>query len=244
MINFIELLAEIPNFSQRGELAIEPLAPLSMVAKQPGKYYTSQSAPTAPMLYGMLENALGWHLSDKERVALFKELAKRHKLTGKPEASGSGYQSLLQWHVRFGVVVTPPLLAYDDLWSQHLRGKGFVGGSRNHDILAMQLVSASNDKSRKITFTDSAKASNDPDTLTKFCDGEEIHLNVLRPYFPQYYISPTRRGYVEAQGSYLVEVATSPALAEALQIAVATPAAPLYLGSNDGWVEAFWLPLL
>ena len=138
----LSLLLQVPDFSTRAVLEIEALAPLSMVAKMPGKYYHSQPKPTEHMLWGMLENALGWHISDVERKQLFAKLKKQHKLKDL-SGSGVGYQSLLQWHVRFGLVVVPPLMHYDDLWTQHLKGKNFPGGSRNYDAQAIPMMNAS-----------------------------------------------------------------------------------------------------
>lgn len=230
------LLLPPPEFTVRGILEINALAPLSMVAKMPGKYYTSQLEPTELMLLGTLENALGWHIGEVERNRLIKTLENKHDR--KALASGVGFQSLLQWHVRFGVMAVPPLLHYDDLWTQHLKGKMFTEGSRNYDAQAIPLMNAK--RSGLIVTSNAAKARKGNEALTDFKTGDEINTVVLRPYFPQYYSSPTLRGYVEPQGPYRVGIETSPALAAALQAAIADPAAPLYLGSNDGWIELNW----
>lgn len=233
-------LLSTPDFSARALLQIDALAPLSMVAKMPGKYFRSQPKPTDHMLWGLLENALGWHIGDTERRPLFARLKKQHKIK-EVAGSGVGYQSLLQWHVRFGVVVVPPLMHYDDLWTQHLKGKNFVDGSRNYDAQAIPLMNAK--RGKRITSSDAGSARKGEQLLRDFQDGNDIHISVLRPHFPQYYSSPTPREYVEPDGSYQVVVETSAALMAALQQAVADPAAPLYLGSNDGWVELSWQPM-
>lgn len=207
-----------------------------MVAKLPGKYYTSQSQPTEPMLLGLLENALGWHIGEVERGKLAKVLEKKHRQAG--QASGSKFVSLLQWHVRLEMQPSPPLLHYDDLWTQHLKGKSFHKNSRNHDVEAIPIMNAK--KGGHITVSDGAKTRKDPAALHDFQKDEVIDITVLRPYFPQYYSSPTLRGYVEPQGAYRVGIATSATLAAALRAAIADPEAPLYLGSNDGWVELDW----
>ncbi len=232
----LDLLLPPPDFSLRGILEITALAPLSMVAKLPGKYYASQAQPTDAMLFGMLENALGWHIGEVERNQLIKSLEKNHK--HRAAASGVGFRSLLQWHVRFGVMAVPPLLHYDDLWTQHLKGKTFAEGSRNYDAQAIPFMNAK--RGGLVTTSDAAKARKGAGALTDFQAGDEISITVLRPYFPQYYSSPTLRGYVEPQGPYQVGIETSPALAVTLRAAIADPAAPLYLGSNDGWVELDW----
>ncbi|MDO7886912.1 hypothetical protein [Hymenobacter cheonanensis] len=232
----LDLLLPPPDYTARGILEISALSPLSMVAKMPGKYYASQSEPTQAMLLGALENALGWHLGEVERNQLIKTLEKKHK--HKAQASGVGFRSLLQWHVRFGVLVVPPLLYYDDLWTQHLKGKTFVDGSRNYDAQAIPFMNAK--RGGLVTTSDAAKARKGAEVLADFQEGDEVSITVLRPYFPQYYSSPTLRGYVEPQGPYRVGIETSPALAEVLRAAIADPAAPLYLGSNDGWIELDW----
>ncbi len=239
MSEALELLLSPPDFSSRSVLEIEALAPLSLVSRMPGKYYQTQPKPSDYMLYGLLENALGWHLEEAERRKLFEQLKKQHKRKN-VQASwvGSNFLSLLQWHVRFGVMVVPPLLQYDDLWTQHLKGKTFPDGSRNYDAQAIPLMNAK--RAKRITYSDAGSAKKNAALLRDFQDGDDIHIGVLRPYFPQYYSSPTPRGYVLPMGPYQVAVETSPALSEALAAAVQNPAAPLYLGSNDGWVEATW----
>ena len=237
----LSLLLDEPDFSIRAVLEIEALAPLSMVAKMPGKYYRSQPKPTDHMLWGMLENALGWHISDAERKQLFAKLKKQHKLKD-VSGSGVGYQSLLQWHVRFGLVVVPPLMHYDDLWIRHARdrGKPFIGGSRNYDAQIIPFMNFSGSEENKIRFSDSAKADKSSDAINSTEIDREIHYNTVGKFFPQYYQSPTPREYVEPQSPYMVVVETSDAMMQLLHDAVDNPAAPLYLGSNDGWVELNW----
>jgi len=233
----LEVLEQPPTFSVRATLTVEALAPLSIVAKMPGKYYRSQPAPTDEMLYGLLENALGWHIGAKERGDVVKRLQRQHGAVA--QGSGVGFLSLLQFHLRFGKVrQVPPLLHYDDLWAQHLKGNAFAGGSREYDYRAIPLMNAL--ASKQVRADDRAGSRKDPAALTDFNEGEAIHLDVLRPYFPQYYVSPTPREFVLPQGPYRFLVETSPDLAARIGEAIAAPAAPLYLGTNDGWVDAEW----
>ncbi len=232
----LKILESPPQFSTVAILTVEALAPLSMVAKMPGKYYRSQPAPTDEMLYGMLENALGWHIAEKDRDTLIRHLQKKHEKTARE--SGVGYQSLLQFHLRFGVSQMPHVMHYDDYWSQHLSGSSFVGGSREYDARAIPLMNAI--AAKQVIVNDRAEAGKDPDLLTTFQPGQAVHLNVLRPYFPQYYISPTPREYVVPSSSYRYRVETSEELAQIIAEAIENPTAPLYLGSNDGWVDAQW----
>lgn len=232
-------LLQLPDFSARAMLVVDALAPLSMVTSMPGKYYRSQPEPTDAMMYGLLENALGWHIADRERKLLLKKLERN--LGKKAVASGVGYASLLQFHVRFAVKCLPVLLHYDDLWAQHLKGGSFLDGSRNYDKRVIPLMNAYRDRDKTgVTITDRASATKDSDKLNEFKDGDQIHVNVVRRFFPQYYASPTLREYVIPQGVYKYMIETSTELAQMLNAAFATPAAPLYLGSNDGWVEVTW----
>ena len=228
-------LGEKPDFSACAQLRVEALAPLSLVVKMPGKYYRSQGLPSDIMLWAMLENALGWHIAEVERKKLLDELKKRHK--SEAPLSGVKFGSLLSWHVRF---VRPPfvseMLRYDDLWSQHLRGSSFPGGSRNHDRAAIPIMNA--ERAKRISFSDKRTARKDDGALRNFKDKEDISLTVLRPYFPQYYVSPTPREYIEPSMAYSFVLETSPALLEHLRDAVSDPAAPLYLGNSEGWVDA------
>jgi len=237
----LDPLNAVPDHSAYALLTINALAPLSMVAKMPGKYYRCQPAPTPEMLYGMLENALGWHIETDEREQIIKQLEKR---LGKAiSVSGVGFRSLLQYHLRFGVGILPAVTHYNDLWSRHLHttGQQFTNGSREHSYEAIPLINAMIDK--RIQVSDRAGAEKNVELLTTFQKGQTVHLNVLRPYFPQYYVSPTAREYIIAEGPYQYRVDTSPELAVLLADAIANPAAPLYLGSNDGWVDVEWRPL-
>lgn len=238
MTNDLSILNNTPAFETRATLAIATLAPLSMVSKMPGKYYTSSDGPTKPMIYGMLENALGWHIEPKERDALLKELEKKYKTkTGK---TGVGFGSLLQWHMRINLIVVPPVMRYDDLWTQHLSGTSrMIGGSRNYDYEAIPIMNAIAGGFIP-SPGDVAKANRAPEVIRDFKEGETVHVDVLKPYLPQYYSSPKLRGYVVPEGAYQVQLETSAELAAALEAAVQNPASPLYLGSNDSWVEIEW----
>jgi CRISPR-associated protein Cas5 len=234
-LNF-DFLLHPADFSARAKLAIEALAPLSMVASLPGKYYRSQREPTAQMLYGLIENALGWHISDVERKELERKL--KNKFQRELEKSGVGFVSVLQFHLRFAASLIPPLLHYDDLWAQHLKGGSFIGGSRNYDSRAIKIMNA--ERGKRVAINDLGGSSKDSEKLHHFEENDKIHVNVVKPYFPQYYVSPTPREYVIPQGEYVFVVETNEVLADILHAAFDNPAAPLYLGSNDGWVEARW----
>jgi len=232
----LSILRAAPEYSTSALLSIEALAPLSLVAKMPGKYYRSQPGPTDGMLLAMLENALGWHISVKERDALLKVLSKRHKIPA--ERSGVGFGSVLQWHVRIANRSIPDSMHYDDLWAQHLRGSSFPDGSRNYDSAMIPLMNAK--RRGDITTGDTKDAKRDPELLRGFQSGDKINIALLRPHFPQYYASPTPREYIVPDGAFRFRIETSPDLAELLAGAITDPAAPLYLGSNEGWIDAKW----
>jgi len=240
----LALLNQPPDFSSTALLTIEAQAALSMVSQVPGKYFRSQRAPSNDMLYGLLENALGWHFGESDRTRILKHLFKLHKASDSPHASGSGFQSLLQLHVRFGmrfIDEASTMPSYDDYWSQHLRTAGteFYGGSREHDARLIPLVNATStkDPDLKVTVTDSG-GRKDLDVITQFQPGDKVSLTAIRPYFPRYYVTPVRREYVLPRTAYRYRIETSATIANILKEAVENPQAPLYLGSSDGWVDA------
>ncbi|MEM9836143.1 MAG: hypothetical protein AAF828_06555, partial [Bacteroidota bacterium] len=109
----LDFYLQPPELTEVATLEILALAPLSMVANQPGTYFNGRSQPTPAMVQGVLENALGWHFEHSFRRDILKSLAKKAKklhrknveyknhpwLSGKAEmSSGSGYFSLLQYH--------------------------------------------------------------------------------------------------------------------------------------------------
>jgi CRISPR-associated protein Cas5 len=232
----LSFLQHSPEFTARGLLSVEAQTPLSLVAKMPGKYYRSQPEPTEAMLMGMLENALGWHIAEKERGELLKHLERKHKQPA--QRTNVGFGSLLQWHLRFAGKSVPVSMHYDDLWAQHLRGSSFPDGSRNYDESMIPLMNAK--RAGKIAVGDTADAKRDPELLENFVEGDKINIALLRPHFPQYYASPTPREYIVPEGPFRYRVETSSYLGNLLAQALNDPAAPLYLGSNDGWVEASW----
>jgi CRISPR-associated protein Cas5 len=245
----VDFFLDPPMLTVVAELRIEALAPLSMVGGQGGSYYRSQPAPTESMLYGMLENALGWHFSPEERKQILDLARKRAKcrksvpewIKNNDVESAAGYRSLLQHHLKFTLPVLPTVMHYDDLWSQHLRdtGRSFFGGSRSYDYRLEPYVTA--ERQKRLEFGDRAEFNvRSAEDLEAAPKGSKIHYSAVRDQFPQYYVSPKVREYVVPNGPYRFRVVTTEALAERIRGALADPAAPLYLGSNDGWVDASW----
>lgn len=245
-----------PELTAGGLLTIEALAPLSMASGQPGSYYQSMRTPSSSMLYGMLENALGWHIgsgSAKDphcREAIWKNLQKAAKKTNKsaaktpwlskpPEPSESKYFSFLQYHLEFDPpVFEPSMLTYDDLWSQSLRdsGRSFFGGSRHYDERLESTINKV--KAKEMEFGDRAGFSDvTEEDLAQLPSGAKVKYNSIRPRFPQYYASPKIREYIVPESPYLFSFRCTGKVFDLITAAAADPAAPLYLGSNDGWVE-------
>lgn len=232
---------DAPDLSAKAELTIEALAPLSMVSSQPGTYFRSELAPTRHMVLGMLENALGWHFHGALRQELRKGLAKVAKkgagrntpfkdsawLKGNLSSSGSKYESLLDHHVELSLKQAPKTLGYDDLWSMLNRRDDdtFDTGSRNYSFELEDYVSAFN----------SSKANNKKGGKEQKLDWDK---KKIRPFFPQYYYSPTKRAYIIPRGEYIYDLKSTSILIESIESALLEPIGPLYLGTNDGWVDA------
>jgi len=253
----LSFFLEPPELDTTAILTIEALAPLSMSTAQPGTYYRSQPAPTDAMLYGMLENALGWHFPEDVRSQLLKTLRKQAKkaldrghplketpwITGDEDASsGSGFLSLLQHHLEIETRVVPDTMHFDDLWARHAhRDDDFEGGSRTNDYRVESLYNRLKNENHEASFVTKKKDADVSDPSEVLGDlplDVRIRQNELKPYFPYYYTSPTQREYVVPDGPYRYRIRTTDTLASQLNRALSDPAGPLYLGSNDGWVEA------
>lgn len=252
----LKFYEEEPILEFSGKIEVHPLAPLSMVSSQPGSYFRSELSPTNDMLLGLCENALGWHFHDDLRKTLLKSLTKQvqkiHKknielkehpwFSGKPQRSGSGYFSFLQHHLSFSEISFPEnLLTYDDLWSMSNRANSinFVGGSRNYDSRLEGVINLS--KLEKIAFGDRKEFQTFTLDELRNLKGGKVKVGALNPYFPMYYSSPRKRGYVESETPYVVSFNCTKSVASLLENAFNSPAAPLYLGNSEGWVHVKWI---
>lgn len=250
----LSFFLEPPELKIDCKLTIMALTPLSMTTTQPGSYYRSQSVPTTDMLYGMIENILGWQFGASDRKNILKELRNQAKkelergdplketdwLTGNNDkGSEVGYMSLLQHHLIFvEPVIEPETIHFDDLWSRHVRGDGtsFPGGSRNYDYRLERAINM--EKASQISFGDTAKHDiRDPEEIANIVKDDKIHVKALRPQFPQYYISPTPREYVIPLDDYVFPLKTTATVKELIKSAIQNPSSPPYLGTSDGWVE-------
>lgn len=272
----LSFFVQAPELTVKAKMTITALAPLSMVSSQPGSYFRSESVPTESMLYGMLENALGWHFFDDAkknnlRTIIGTGLKKAAKKVNKKNTdykeydwlkskkfaqAESGFKSLLQYHVKFQLSEIPKIkVSYDDLWSMSNRtdGDSFIGGSRNYDVSLENMMNLSkaqdkskpvNKKTKKhppfISFGDKAEfVTYSLNELLALKEGK-AKTTSLKPHFPMYYSSPKKRGYVIPEKPYVFTVECTTEAAELLEQAISEPQAPLYLGSNDGWVDVKW----
>ena len=254
MIDF-SFYHEPPILTTQLVLEVEALSSLSMANGQPGNYYQSQRIPTLHMLYGMLENALGWHFTEDVRKEVFKKLQKTAKkkfkknpewadsdwLTTLPEISGSKFFSFLQYHLTIQPLAENiEVETYDDLWAQALRdsGRSFFGGSRHYDALLEDVMNRV--KKKEIEFGDRSEFKDvDIETIATLPEGSKVNYRSIRSLFPQYYTSlPTIREYVDPKRSYFYTLTTTQLVHRMLSKAIENPEAPLYLGTNDGWVHA------
>lgn len=245
-----------PIRSVQGTLIVQALAPLSMVSAQPGSYFQSAPVPSDAMLIGMIENALGWHLGPADRKAVRKDLRKHAKkahgktewagspwLTEDPTGSDSGFVSLLGHHLAFdGLREIPPTMSYDDLWARQAhRADDFWGGSRRYDARVEPIVGMLRSGEVQLAKSKASATHADAESIAEGVQpGDTLFQTALKPQFPYYYVSPTPRGYVVPLGEYRFGASTTPALSEMISAALEEPKAPLYLGSNDGWVDARW----
>ncbi|NBC17349.1 MAG: hypothetical protein GVY18_08565 [Bacteroidetes bacterium] len=253
----LSFFLEPPELDTTALLVVEALTPLSMSTAQPGTYYRSQPAPTEAMLYGLLENALGWHFPEDIRSDLLKQLRQAAKdglgrghplkkeswISGDKDAeSVSGFMSLLQYHLEFDTKILPETTHFDDLWARHVHRKDdFEGGSRTNDYRIEALYNRLKDDDSPASFVtkkSEASVSDPSELLGRLPNDVKVRQNELKPFFPYYYVSPTKREYVVPDKPYRYRIRTTAMLADTIAEALEDPAAPLYLGSNDGWVEA------
>lgn len=202
---------------KKGFLQITPLAPLSMVSSVPGSFYRTSREPSKEMLYGMLENILGWHYSPEIRKEAIKYLKKSKKDDWNELKAESGFRPLIQKYVHIlGLFMRPATTSYIDLWTQHQKhnDKRHFDGVRNYDWrLAREIHIAPDDKAK-----------------------EQI-MKEKGSHFPNYYQSPTRREFVIVKGDYVYDIEVDEEFSELLLKKIAEPESVPYLGTSEGWVD-------
>lgn len=224
----ISVLFEKPEPVYKASLFIEPLAPLSLVTSMPGAYYQSQREPSDFMIYGMLENLLGWHFTNVERNPIIKNLKSHYKKKFKLDLDFNktpvGYKPLLQHHLKIVQLLLRPVYeSFEDYWTQHLRDEDerHAKGTRNYDYTIEQSVNS---------IYASAKDKRDGKWKKLF----DKNKNGL---FPAYYQSPTKREFINVNGKYGYLILGSTSLLDKLIQSTINLDNPLYLGSNEGWVN-------
>jgi len=240
----ISVLFEKPDLDKSAILWIEPLAPLSMVVSMPGSYYRSQGEPSPFMIYGMLENMLGWHFDDKIRRDIVKkmktEFSKKFKIKElSSESSEVSYTPILQQHVKIEspALVQPQKQFYEDFWTQHLKDgdERHLGGSRNYDLKIERMVNLSKGLEKQ------AKAESDKEMKKQLTDRAKriraVIMKRYKMYMPNYYSSPKKREFVLTTGTYGYKVHLTDSFFSMLTNAIEELSYPLYIGTNEGWVN-------
>lgn len=223
----ITILKEIPNLTEKCDLIIEPLAPLSMVEEFPGSFYKSLKIPSKKMICGLLENILGWHISWKDRKSIIKDLKairKKQKVNFNDIQIGSTYIPLLMEYFEIeskNVEDIKGFLFYKDLWNRlHSRPDDIIHakGTNNIDytLIPIKPPLKCDDNNLKENFKIFFK-----DNFSKY---------------PLFYASPAYREYLHIKGVYhfvlSIDKHLIPLLMEKLQKSNIG-----YLGNNEGWVN-------
>jgi CRISPR-associated protein Cas5 len=209
-----ELLSEKPVFDTSLTLKIEALVPLAMNNSVPGKYYPSFNKPSESMIHGLIENAMGLYLDDASRTTLGKITKKSMGET--LTRSVSKFISVLQHHIKIDSISEPFVMRYSDCFSQQFSNREqetHLKGGANHCYSVIKEIH----ELEKIT---------------------ELDAKRLKKSVSRFYSSLSRREYVIPQEPYTVKISTSKDLASIIAIAVEDPESPLFLGTNDGWVDA------
>lgn len=228
----IEVLFEKPEPTIKASLFIEPLVPLSLVTSMPGAYYKSQREPSEFMIYGMLENLLGWHFTDSERNRIIKELKKYYKINYKTDkdlakidfhSTSVGFKPLLQHHLKIEkLLLRPHIESFDDYWTQHLKDvdQRHAKGTRNYDCRI-------ENEANNIYALEKGKR----DSAWKELFEKKTGL------FPAYYQAPTKREFIVVNGKFGYPISANESVVSLLIDAVNNLGTPLYLGTNEGWVD-------
>jgi CRISPR-associated protein Cas5 len=240
----ISILFGKPDLDKTAIMWIEPLAPLSMVVSMPGSYYRTQGEPSPFMIYGMLENLLGWHFDDKIRRDIQKkmksEFSKRYKIKEiSSDSSEVNYMPILQQHVKIEspALVQPQKQFYEDFWTQHLKDgdERHLGGARNYDIKIERMVNLSKDLEKL------AKSESDKEKKKLLVDRAKriraIIMKRYKTYMPNYYSSPKKREFVITTGNFGFKLHLTEAVFILLDQAIENLESPLYIGTNEGWVN-------
>ncbi|MDO4790316.1 MAG: type I-PGING CRISPR-associated protein Cas5p [Porphyromonas sp.] len=217
----LEMLKEVPELTDRIQLILEPLVPLSMVSEFPGSYYKTLDIPSKKMLCGLFENIFGWHFSPKYREEIIKDISKIRKKKDKAYKHekydySSSYKPLLMEHfdvLKCEIKSERESIKFNDFWKRQYRrgdaGKTHVGGCANMDYRVIQ----------------------DLENIVK----DPMLFEAQKGYFPTYYTTPTNREYVDIGGYYVIDLKVSSFLGKCLHESLDNNIG--YLGTSEGWIN-------
>lgn len=226
----ISPIFEMPILSEKVKLTILPLVPLSMVSEMPGSYYRSDVKPSKFHLSGLLENLLGWHISNEDRKAILKEVEKIYKKDYKIKdyksaISNSGYMPLLYhlFEIKLSMIPTP--MHYDDIWKKAYRRVGELvhpNGTPNIDydlIKVKRSLKRKGDKPHQVDEKEMTKLFKD--NLGKF---------------PFYYSTVSKREYLSFDGPIQIALDMQKDVYKLIEQSTEENNL-IYLGTNDGWID-------
>lgn len=217
----LEILRDVPELTDKIQLILEPLVPLSMVSEFPGSYYKTLDVPSKKMLCGLFENIFGWHFSPKCREDIIKEISKIRKKKDKAYKHekydySSSYKPLLMEHfdvLKCEIKSEGEVIKFNDFWKRQYRrgdaGKTHVGGCSSMDYRVIK----------------------DLENIVK----DPKLFETTKGYFPTYYTTPTNREYVDIGGRYVIDLKVSPFLGKLLLGSLDNNMG--YLGTSEGWIN-------
>ncbi|WP_069658381.1 type I-PGING CRISPR-associated protein Cas5p [Arcticibacter eurypsychrophilus] len=226
----ISSIFEAPNLSEKVKLIITPLAPLSMVSEIPGSYYISEKKPSKFHLSGLLENILGWHISNEDRLSIQKEIKKvylkQYKIKDyKNAVSNSGYIPLLYHLFDIKLVMAPTPMHYDDIWKKAFRRADAIvhpNGTPNIDFDLIKVKRSLKRKEDKPLQIDEKEM--------------EILFKSNLGKFPYYYTTVSKREYLKFEGVIQISLEMQKGIYNLLVESIEENNL-VYLGTNDGWTD-------
>lgn len=227
----ITILQNAPNLTEKFDLIIEPLAPLSMVEEFPGSFYKSLKVPNKKMICGLFENILGWHIDWLDRKSIIKEmgrLRKKQKVNFINRQRGSTYIPLLMEYFEVEneeLIDFRKVIFYNDLWSRLYRRSDAVNhanGTENIDYTIIPM--------KRLLKRD----SKNPKKVDKTALADFFKQYLYK--YPMYYTIPTYREYLQIDGIYRIPMLIDKQLANLLNEKLKNVNIG-YLGNSEGWIN-------
>lgn len=244
----ISLLKEKPELTEKALLRITPLAPLSMVAEIPGAFYKTMRLPDKRMLCGLMENALGWHLSWTDRENILICSRKQRGLDKIKTEDRSSYVPLLMDYFeisgRVRIENLRSICFYKDLWSRGFRRKDslqkHINGCRNISIDVLAEYHALFNEGKKGNEGEKGGKGNEEDEEKKKKEEADLKRKEWckenQDKVPMYYSTPTEREFMSLDGEFMVETLMDKRLLQLLRESLPTRNIG-YLGTSEGWVD-------